>query len=39
MLLNVAGENQIPVDANHQDMCKFKGQDDEVYKKSHKTLD
>lgn len=29
-LLNVNGEEQIPVDANHRDMCRFEGRDDPV---------
>lgn len=28
----------IPVDANHNDMCKFKTRDDEVYKKLYKRV-
>ena len=32
-LLDVYGEDQIPVDANHQEMCKFADRDDAVYGK------
>lgn len=37
-LLNANGEDQIPVDANHSDMCKFKSRDDEVYEKLYKRV-
>lgn len=37
-LLEVAGEDQIPVDANHRDMCKFPGRDDEDYEKLFKRI-
>ena len=37
-LLEVDGEDQIPVDANHIDMCKFATRDDEVYEKLFKRL-
>lgn len=30
-LLEVNGEDQLGVDANHRDMCKFGGRDDEIY--------
>jgi hypothetical protein len=36
--LEVEGEDQIPVDADHVDMCKFAGRDDEVYEKLFKRL-
>lgn len=32
-LLEVHGEDQIPVDTNHRDMCKFRTRDDLVYQK------
>ena len=32
-LLEVSGEDQIPVDANHQEICKFADRDDAVYEK------
>ena len=32
-LLNIDGEEQIPVDANHEEMCKFMRREDEVYEK------
>jgi hypothetical protein len=37
-LLDVDGEEQIPVDANHRDMCKFEGRDNGVYEKVFKRL-
>jgi len=37
-LLEVEGEDQIPIDANHIDMCKFAGRDDEVYEKLFKRV-
>lgn len=37
-LLEVEGEEQIPVDANHSEMCKFDGRDNEVYEKVFKSL-
>ena len=32
-LLEVSGEDQIPVNANHQEICKFAHRDDAVYEK------
>jgi hypothetical protein len=32
-LLDVDGEEQIPVDADHEEICKFKDRDDDVYEK------
>ncbi|KAL9113982.1 MAG: hypothetical protein Q9187_007548 [Circinaria calcarea] len=32
-LLEVQGEDQIPVDANHRDMCQFQARDDPVYER------
>lgn len=37
-LLEVSGEDQQPVDANHSDMCKFGSRAHEVYKKVVKRL-
>ncbi|RDL41952.1 Uncharacterized protein BP5553_01931 [Venustampulla echinocandica] len=37
-LLEVAREDQIPVDANHRDMCKFSGRDDGDYEKLFKRI-
>lgn len=37
-LLEIDGEEQIPVDANHVDMCKFTGQGDAVYQKIFKRI-
>jgi hypothetical protein len=37
-LLEVHGEDQIPVDANHRDMCKFGARDDPVYEKVFKRI-
>lgn len=37
-LLEVQGEDQIPVDANHLDMCKFGARDDPVYEKLFKRI-
>ncbi|MCJ1255882.1 Kinesin light chain 3 [Lignoscripta atroalba] len=37
-LLEINGEDQIPVDANHSDMCKFEARSDEVYEKLSKRL-
>lgn len=36
--MEVEGEDQIPVDADHVDICKFAGRDDEVYEKLFKRL-
>jgi hypothetical protein len=30
-LLEIDGEEQIPVDANHEEMCKFMDREDNVY--------
>ena len=30
-LLDIDGEEQIPVDANHEEMCKFMEREDNVY--------
>jgi hypothetical protein len=37
-LLDVAEEDQIPVDASHGNMCKFSGRDDEDYEKLFKRI-
>ena len=37
-LLNVDGEEQIPVDANHREMCRFDERDDVVYEKLSRRL-
>lgn len=37
-LLEVQGEDQIPVDANHRDLCKFQTRDDQVYEKLFKRV-
>jgi hypothetical protein len=37
-LLDVDGEEQIPVDANHEDMCKFASRDDDAYEKLFKRI-
>ncbi len=37
-LLEVDEEEQIPVDANHEQMCKFTEQDDVVYEKVFKRI-
>lgn len=37
-LLEVDGEDQIPVNADHRDMCKFAGRDDEAYEKLFKRV-
>ncbi|KAI9768501.1 MAG: hypothetical protein M1840_004911 [Geoglossum simile] len=37
-LLDIDGEEQIPVDANHEDMCKFALRDDDVYEKLFKRI-
>ncbi|EFY94038.2 hypothetical protein MAA_10501 [Metarhizium robertsii ARSEF 23] len=37
-LLEIDGEEQIPVNLNHLDMCKFTDRDDEVYKKLFKRI-
>ncbi len=37
-LLEIDGEEQIPVDANHIEMCKFMEREDEVYEKLFKRV-
>ena len=37
-LLQVKNEEQIPVDANHQDMCKFMSSTDKTYDKIHNRI-
>jgi hypothetical protein len=37
-LLEIDGEDQIPVDANHEEMCKFAHRDDAVYEKLFKRI-
>jgi len=37
-LLNVDGEEQIPVDADHREMCRFEARDDPVYEKLYKRI-
>ncbi|KAH8588254.1 hypothetical protein B0O99DRAFT_693645 [Bisporella sp. PMI_857] len=37
-LLQVAGEDQQPINANHRDMCKFAARDDENYEKLFKRI-
>ena len=37
-LLDVDGEEQIPMDANHEEMCKFTRRDDDVYEKLFKRV-
>lgn len=37
-LLEVDEEEQIPVDANHEQMCKFTDQEDVVYEKVFKRI-
>ncbi len=37
-LLEIDGEEQIPVDANHEEMCKFAERTDEVYEKLFKQI-
>lgn len=36
--MEVAGEDQIPVNAKHRDMCKFPGRDHEDYEKLFKRI-
>jgi ankyrin repeat protein len=36
--LEVDGEDQIPVNANHKDMCKFDSRNDAVYEKLFKRI-
>lgn len=37
-LIEIKGEEQIPVDANHEQMCKFTERDDKVYEKIFKGI-
>ena len=37
-LLEASGEDQIPVEANHEEMCKFAHRDDVVYEKLFKRI-
>jgi hypothetical protein len=37
-MLDVNAEEQIPVDANHKEMCKFGKRDDETYEKLFKRI-
>lgn len=37
-LLEVYGEDQIPVNADHSGICKFESRDDEVYEKLWKRI-
>ena len=37
-LLEIDGEEQIPVDANHEEMCKFMDREDDVYEKLFKRV-
>jgi hypothetical protein len=37
-VLEVAKEDQIPVDANHRDMCKFSGREQGDYEKLFKRI-
>ena len=37
-LLEIDGEEQIPVDANHEEMCKFAKSNDDVYEKLFKRI-
>ena len=37
-LLDIDGEEQIPVDTDHQEMCKFTDRDDDVYEKLFKRI-
>ena len=37
-LLDIPGEDQIPVDANHEEICKFAHPDDAVYEKLFKRV-
>ena len=37
-LLDIDGEEQIPVDANHEKMCKFMERKDDVYEKIFKRV-
>jgi hypothetical protein len=37
-LLDIPGEDQIPVDANHEEICKFAHPNDAVYEKLFKRV-
>ena len=37
-LLDIPGEDQIPVDANHEEICKFAHRNDAVYEKLFKRV-
>lgn len=37
-VLDIVEEDQLPVDANHVEMCKFGSQDDETYEKVYKRV-
>ena len=37
-LLEIDGEEQIPVDADHEQICKFMDREDEVYEKLFKRI-
>ena len=37
-LLEIEGEEQIPVNANHEQMCKFTEREDDVYEKIFKRI-
>jgi hypothetical protein len=37
-LLEIDGEEQIPVDANHEEMCKFAESNDDIYEKLFKRI-
>jgi hypothetical protein len=37
-LLDIDGEDQIPVDADHEQICKFNSRSDETYEKVFKRL-
>jgi hypothetical protein len=37
-LLDIDGEEQIPVDASHEEMCKFASRDDDTYEKLFKRI-
>lgn len=37
-LLEIDGEEQIPVNANHEEICKFMGPQDDVYEKIFKRI-
>jgi hypothetical protein len=37
-LLEIDGEEQIPVDANHEEMCKFAESNDDIYEKLFKWI-